>query len=312
MESLEARFRPRWIYWSCLMGTGLTGLVLLAVFALLIYQVLPLPGKVGWSFITSSDWYYPEQLFGALAMIYGTAVVSLIALTVAVPMGVGVAVFSAEYLTPGWRLPLKSAVELLAGVPSVVYGLLGVLFLRDWLYQGLQVFDPISGDSLLAAGLLLSVMVLPTVATLCDDALSSVPSAQRSAARGLGLTRAETVWRISLPQAAPGILSAGLLALGRAMGETIAVFLVVGRQDGQIPRHPFSLETWIAPGQTLTSKLGGPETHLAYGDPLHWSAMIGLSLLLLLLVGGCLASAWLLKYLWRRQSGVASSIEVTT
>ncbi len=230
-------------------------------------------------------------------MLYGTACVSAVALLLATPLGVGAALFMAEVLPRRARLGLKMAVELLAGVPSVVYGLLGVLLLRDFVFRLLAPWDPLSGDTLLTAGLLLAVMVLPTIATLADDALAGVPAEQRLAARSLGLTRAEVALRISLPQALPGIASALILALGRALGETIAVFLVVGRQDNQWPERLLSLRPLAAAGQTVTSKLGGSETFLAYGDPLHWGAITGLALVLFLgvlgisLLGGRLATS---------------------
>lgn len=158
--------------------------------------------------------------------------------------------------------------------------MLGILFLREWVYTALTPFDPLSGDTLLTAALLLAVMILPTIMPLADDALRAVPSAQRLAARGLGLTHTETVLSVTLPQAGSGICSAVLLGLGRALGETIAVFLVVGRQDNQWPASLWSLRPLSEAGQTLTSKLGGSETNIAYGDPLHWAAMIGLGLIL--------------------------------
>jgi len=299
---MERRFRPRWITWSCWTGTALTLGALLTATGLLVGQTLPVLRHSGFGFFTGDDWYYPDAIFGALPMIYGTTVVAAIALGLAIPLGIGSAVFTSEYLPPPARFQVKTAIELLAGVPSVVYGLIGVLFLREWVYHALAPFDPLSGDSLLTGGLLLAVMILPTVATLSEDALRSVPARQRAAARGLGLTRAETVLRVVLPQSLPGLLAAALLGLGRALGETVAVFLVVGRQDNQLPAHPFSLEAWISPGQTLTSKLGGPETHLAYGDPLHWSAMTGLALLLLLLTGFCVAAAWGAQHLFARRN----------
>src|SRR5262249_45972188 len=144
---------------------------------------------------------------------------------------------------------------------------------------------PLSGDTLLTAALLLAVMILPTIMTLADDALRDVPSAQRLAARGLGLTHTEAVFSVTLPQAGRGICSAVLLGLGRALGETIAVFLVVGRQDNQWPESLWSLQPLIKAGQTLTSKLGGSETNIAYGDPLHWAAIVGLGLILLVVTG---------------------------
>ncbi len=227
-------------------------------------------------------------------MIYGTVVAALAAILLAAPLGIGAAIFGSEYLPQRLRLALKIAVEMLAGIPSVVYGLLGILVLRDWVYKALEAFDPLSGDTLLTAGLLLAVMILPTIMTLSDDALRSVPSSQRLAARGLGLTQTEAVLSVALPQAFPGLLAAVLLALGRALGEMIAVFLVVGRQDNQWPTSFLSLRPLAEAGQTLTSKLGGAETSIAYGNPLHWGAMMGLGLLLLgLVLSVTLAAVWL-------------------
>jgi phosphate transport system permease protein len=217
-------------------------------------------------------------------MIYGTLVVALIALGLATPIGIGAAVFTAEFLPRHVRLAVKMAIELLAGIPSVVYGLLGILILRDWVYRSLSFLDPLSGDTLLTAGILLGVMILPAVMTLADDALRAVPASQRDAARGLGLSSGETVLYVSIPQAAPGLVAAVLLSLGRALGEMIAVFLVVGRQDNQWPDSLLSLRLIVESGQTLASKLGGAETNIAFGDPVHWGAMAGLGLLLMILV----------------------------
>lgn len=257
----------------------------LALLGMLVAQSLPLWRHSGvGGFLAGDQWFYRAELFGALPMLFGTAVVSVIALLLAAPVGLGTAVFLSERLPLRWRPPVKMAVELLAGVPSVVYGLLGVLVLRDWIYRLLTPFDPLSGDTLVTGGVLLAVMILPTVVTFADDALRGVPAAQRLAGRALGLTRTETTLRLVVPQAGPGLLAALLLALGRAVGETIAVFLVVGRMDNRLPE---SLTDWVPlvdPGQTLTSKLGGSETFIAYGDPLHWAAMMGLALLLLALV----------------------------
>lgn len=253
--------------------------------ALFCWQSLPVWKHAGTAYFTGETWYFRNAQFGALSMLYGSAVVATIALIVAGPLGLGAAVFTSEFLPPRVRLVFKLLIELLAGIPSVVYGLLGILFLRDWIYQLLAPFDPLSGDTLLTAALLLAVMVLPTIMTLADDALRGVPSAQRMAARGLGLTRAEAVLSVALPQARSGFIAAILLGFGRALGETIAVFLVVGRQDNQLPEAMFSLRPIIEAGQTLTSKLGGAETNIAYGDPLHWAAMVGLGLLLMIIVG---------------------------
>ncbi|EDY18132.1 phosphate ABC transporter, inner membrane subunit PstC [Chthoniobacter flavus Ellin428] len=250
-----------------------------------VWQSLPVWHHEGWHYITGTKWFFRQKEFGTLPMIYGTVIVALIALVLAAPLGFGAAIFTAEYLPRRVRLAVKVLIELLAGVPSVVYGLLGILLLRDWIYNLFEKFEPLSGDTLLTAGVLLAVMILPTIVTLSDDALRGVSSAQRRAARGLGLTHAETVLSIALPQAKRGLGAALLLALGRALGETIAVFLVVGRQDNNLPEHVFSLRAWLDAGQTITSKLGGSETNIAYGDHVHWGAMVGLALLLLIMTG---------------------------
>lgn len=260
--------------------TALAAAAWLGLFALFVAQ------SGGLGRLAGTEWFYRAGRFGALPMLYGTLAVSAVALLVAVPVGVGAAVFSAEILTGRARLLVKTTVELLAAVPSVVYGLLGVVLLRGWVYRLLAAWEPLSGDTLLTGGLLLGVMILPTVMTFSDDALMAVPARQKAAARALGLTRAEVVFGVGLRQALPGLLSAVLLALGRALGETVAVFLVVGRQDNQWPERLLALTPLTEAGQTLTSKLGGSETFLAIGDPAHWSALMGLALVLLLVVAG--------------------------
>ncbi|MEI7819606.1 MAG: phosphate ABC transporter permease subunit PstC [Verrucomicrobiota bacterium] len=259
-----------------------------AFFALLlgifVVQSIPAWQHSGMGYVTGSRWFFRTHQFGALPMIYGTIVVSGVALLLAAPVGLASAIFTAEYLPRKARLAVKVLIELLAGIPSVIYGLLGILLLRNWIYDLFARFDISSGDTLLTAAVLLAVMILPTVVTLSDDALRGVPGAQRHAARSLGLTRAETICTVSLRQSARGLVSALLLGLGRAIGETIAVFLVVGRQDNNLPERWLSLRPLLESGQTLTTKLGGAEANIAYGDPLHWAAMMGLGLLLLAIV----------------------------
>lgn len=264
-----------------LLALGAIGLML-GVFA---WQSAPVWNAEGVGYLTGAKWFFRQHEFGALPMIYGSVVVSLVALLLAAPIGLGAAVFTAEYLPRGARIAVKTLIELLAGIPSVVYGLLGILLLRGWIYERFARFDPLSGDTLLTAGVLLAVMILPTIVTLGDDALRAVPGTQRRVARSLGLTRAETILHVALPQARRGLGAALLLATGRALGETVAVFLVVGRQDNNLPAPWHSLHPLVESGQTLTSKLGGAETSIAWGDPLHWAAMVGLGLILLVLTG---------------------------
>ncbi len=284
-------FAPRsaravdWTRAACYAGCALVALAFAALVGLLVFESLPVWRHAGVGFLSRPRWFYRQAEFGASAMIYGTVAVSAVALLLAAPVGVSAAVFISEILPRRLRFLVKAAVELLAGVPSVVYGLLGLLLLRDWIYRLLEPWEPLSGDTLLTAGALLAVMILPTVITLSDDALGGVPAAQRQAARALGLNRAEVVLGVSLRQALPGVAAAVLLALGRAVGETIAIFLVVGRQDNQWPERLLSLRPLGEAGQTMTSKLAGSETFLAMGDPLHWAAMLGLAALVLVFSG---------------------------
>jgi phosphate transport system permease protein len=152
-------------------------------------QSLPVWQQEGAAYIAGHQWFYRQHQFGALSLIYGSVVVSLVALLLAGPLGLGTALFVAEYLPHRLRLAVKLPIELLAGIPSVVYGLLGILLLRDWVYDVFERFAPLSGDTLLTAGILLAIMLLPTVVSLCEDAFRAIPSGQRRAARALGLAR---------------------------------------------------------------------------------------------------------------------------
>lgn len=283
-----ALVRRRWEVTRLLsLGFTFVGILFLgAMLTLLVVQSVPAWRHSGLGYLTGLEWFFRDGKFGILPMVYGTVAVSAIAIVMGGVLGVGAAIFSAEFLPRRLRLGFKLLIELLAGVPSVVYGIVGMLLLRNWIYEALESWGVWTGDTLLTAGILLAVMILPTVVTLADDALRGVPASQRQAARSLGLTRTETVLTVSLPQALPGLLAAVLLGLGRALGETIAVFMVVGRQDNQWPANLLSLRPLLEPGQTLTTKLGGAETFIAYSEPLHWAAMVGLAVVLLLLVLG--------------------------
>ena len=195
----------------------------------------------GWSFIWTSTWDPVQEVFGALPFIYGTVVSSLLALLIALPLSLGVAIFLAE-LAPAWlERPISFLVELLAAIPSIVYGLWGVFALVPWLRT---VVEPFLGRTLgflplfrgapygfgmLAAGIVLSIMVLPIITSISRDVLKAIPNLQREAALALGATRWETT-RIILKDARSGILGATLLGLGRAIGETMAVTMVIGNR----------------------------------------------------------------------------------
>ena len=178
--------------------------LLAAAAATVLWQSFPAWRHAGLDFIRSGEWFYRQELFGAGAMIYGSAVVSAVALLIAVPLGVLAAIFLSEYLRPGLRWKAKLLVESLAAIPSVVYGLIGVLILREWVGVAFEPLGAWTGDTLLTAGLLLALMILPLVVTLSDDALRAAGLDRREAARGLGLTRAESILHVVVPQAWPG------------------------------------------------------------------------------------------------------------
>ncbi|HEY6925395.1 MAG TPA: phosphate ABC transporter permease subunit PstC [Steroidobacteraceae bacterium] len=273
--------RPSATFVLSVLFSSIAVIFLTSMVFLFIWQSAPVWKQEGIAYLTGHRWFFRTHEFGVLPMVYGTLVVAAVAIAFAAPIGVGAAIFISEALPRRLAVTVKVIIELLAGIPSVVYGLLGVLYLRTWVYDSLTPFDPVSGDTLLTAGFLLAVMILPTVVTLSEDGFRDVASAQRMAARGLGLNRSEAIVAVVFPQARTAVVSAVLLALGRALGETTAVFLVVGRQDNQWPRHLFSLQPLMESGQTITSKLGGSEVTIAYGDPVHWAAIVGLGLFLL-------------------------------
>lgn len=275
--------RPRSTPWpaaaSAVAGLA-TAAAALAVLGFLIDGVLS--GPVDWfRLLTSPVWDPTRTNFGAAAMLWGTAAVCAIALLVAAPLGWAAAIGLTE-LTPA-RLAriLRTGVELLAAIPSIVYGLIGIAVLRPVVST---VFGTPGGDGLLTAGLVLAVMVLPTVVAVSVDALSAVPAHTREAAAAVGLTRTEVIYSAVLPEARPGMRAAVLLGLARALGETIAVFLVIGRADGRLPAPLDAFAALVRPGQTLTTKLGGPEPVLAGAMGAHRAALSALGLLLLALV----------------------------
>ena len=228
--------------------------------------------QIGWQLFTL-QWHPPTGEYGILPMLYGSAMVTTIALIIAVPLGVFSAIFTSEILSARHRLYVKSFLEILAGIPSIIYGLIGVAFFSVWVGD---FFDLQSGRTILAAGILLSVMVLPTIISLSDDALHNVPEKYREAARGLGLYDYEIILSAVLPIAKGDIIGTVLLAFGRVLGETMAVMLVIGSID-KIPQSVFN---FLVPSQTITSKLGREISESAFGS-LHFSALIFMGLLLL-------------------------------
>lgn len=256
-------------------STLISAAVVFMIFLILLLNSWSAITNVGLDLINLT-WNPAKGEFGIISMLFGTFVVTLIALVIAVPLGVFTAIFTSEILASKYRFFIKSILELLAGIPSIIYGLIGIAFLSIW-FQDL--FDLQSGRTLLTAGILLSVMILPTIITLTDDAFQNIPNKYRETAKGLGLYNSEIIKEVLFPIAKADVKSAILLAFGRALGETMAVMLVIGSID----KLPTPIYNWLSPGQTITSKLGREIAETSFGS-VHFSAMIFMGLLLFIIV----------------------------
>jgi len=258
-------------------------LVLIAVSILI--AAWPALSQFGLSFLTSSKWDVPAGKFGAAPAIFGTVVSSAIALIIATPLAIGVSIFLSE-IAPKWlRQPVAFLVDLLAAIPSVVYGLWGIFvlipllrdpvapFLRDTLHLGkTPLFSgPNYGYSMLAAGIILAIMILPFISAVTREVLIAVPRSQRDAALALGATRWEMIRDAVIPYARSGIIGGIILGLGRALGETMAVTMVIGNR----PEISASL---FAPGYTMASLIANQFSEAT--NDLHVSALMAVGAVL--------------------------------
>ena len=266
----------------------LFGATIPLLFAFIVARIgasaLPAMREFGWGFVTSSEWDPVAGEFGALPFLYGTVVSSLLALLLALPLSIGLAIFLTE-LAPRWLAgPIGYAAELLAAIPSVIYGLWGIFVLVPWLRETIQVpvaeslgdtlaifRGPAYGASIMAGGVILAIMIIPFISAVSREVLAAVPRDQREAALALGVTRWEMTWQVALPAALPGIIGAVILGLGRALGETMAITMVIGNR----PEIAVSL---FEPGYTMASVLAN-EFAEASGD-LYLAALMEIGLLL--------------------------------
>ena len=289
----EAARQPRWrrdvhggdraFFWI-LRGVALGILAILAGIALnLLHLSVPALRDFGWKFFASAEWNPVTAEFGAASFIYGTVVSSLLALLLAVPVSVGVALFLNELAPRRLATAVGFLVEMLAAIPSVIYGLWGIFVLAPWLrvevqpwlgkYLGfLPLFQgPPYGVGMLAAGVILAIMITPTISAICREVFKAIPLAQREAALALGATRWEMMRLSVLKAARSGILGAVILGLGRAMGETMAVTMVIGNR-AEISASLF------APAQTMASVIANEYAEASETRHLAALAAVGLAL----------------------------------
>ena len=297
--------------------TQLAAFLVVAIFVGIIITLfigaMPAIKAFGWGFFISSTWNPVTEKFGAFPMIYGTLVTSALAMIVAVPVGIGIAIFLTELCPRQLKRPIGIAVELLAAVPSIIYGIWGFFVfapffqstIEPWLI-GLFANVPILQDmfagppygiGIFTAALILSIMILPFISAVTRDVFATVPPILKEAAYGLGCTTWEVMWRIVLPYSRSGVVGGAMLALGRALGETMAVTFVVGNA------HHINMSL-LAPGTTISATIAN-EFSEALGD-LYIPALIYAGLILFFISFIVLASAQLLLRSLDRRSGGGS------
>jgi phosphate transport system permease protein len=293
------------------LGAAVTVLVLLAgVMLALLHGSLPAWRAFGLGFLTSESWNPVTEKFGALPAIYGTLLTSFIAMLIGVPVSIGIAIFLTEICPERLRRTIGIAIELLAGIPSIIYGIWGLFVFAPWFQAHLQPFlidvfaevpvmnqlfaGPPYGIGLLTAGLILAVMVLPFITSITRDVFETVPTVLKEAAYGIGCTRWEVVRRVVIPYTRVGIIGAVMLGLGRTLGETMAVTFVVGNA------HRI-MASIMAPGTTISASIANEFTE-AVGE-LYTASLIALGLILFFITFIVLAAARLMLMRIARKAG---------
>jgi phosphate transport system permease protein len=289
-------------------------LLVVAMFIGIVWSLMvgawPAIKAFGFSFLWTQAWNPVTERFGALAPVYGTLVTSLIAMLISVPIGIGIAIFLTELCPRPLQRPIGIAVELLAGIPSIIYGIWGLFVLAPFLQQnvmpvliftfaGVPILQdlfagPPFGIGIFTAGLILAIMTLPFISAITRDVFETVPPVLKEAAYGLGATTWEVLWNVVLPYARGGVVGGIMLALGRALGETMAVTFVIGNAH----RIATSL---LAPGTTISAAIANEFTE-AIGD-LYAPALIELGLILFLVTVLVLAAAQFMLYRLELRAG---------
>ena len=257
-------FRRLMMFFACMILV-----IVLGILFELTRSSLPSIKKFGLSFLFTSTWDPVFEKFGALPFIYGTLVSSFVALLLAIPIGLGAAIYLAEY-SPWWvRNTVSSLVDLLAAIPSVVLGFVGMVTLVPWVRS---IFHLPTGLTALSGSIMLAFMAMPTIVSIAEDALYSVPKSYKEGALALGATHWQTITRVMLPAASSGILAAIMLGIGRVIGETMAVMMITGN-SAVIPRSIFQ------PVRTLTATIAAEMGEAVVGSE-HYFALFAIGIVL--------------------------------
>jgi phosphate transport system permease protein len=286
-KAQNAVVQDRVFYWLTFACAALVVLLLLGVLASLLVGSWPALSTFGPAFVVTERWSPVKEIFGALAPIYGTIVSSLIAMIIGIPVSFGIAMFLTEICPVPLRRPIGIAIELLAGIPSIIYGLWGFFFLAPFMQSTIQpaltgsigklpgigiLFGGAPyGIGLLTAGIILAIMVLPFITSITRDVFETVPTLLRESAYGMGMTTWEVVRSIVIPYTRVGLVGGIMLGLGRALGETMAVTFVIGNSHNIMP-------SLLAPATTISATIANEFTE-ATGD-LYTSSLIALGLIL--------------------------------
>ena len=281
-------------------GAAVAATYVLAIIILIVFELISgsydIWAKEGIYFLTGSDWNAVEdrEVYGAAPYIVGTFVTAGLAMLIGVPISIGIAMFMSE-LSPSWlRSPLSFVIELLAAVPSVIYGLWGIFIFRDYLKDWIEVpLNNAFGNSvwffsgapfgldIFTASVVLAIMIIPTISSISREIMIAVPNSQREAAYMLGATKWEVFKMAVIPYSKSGLIGASILGLGRAVGETMAVTMLIGNATGPAA-FPSSL---FAPGQTMSSIIANEFAEASQGG-LHIAALIGVGLILFIVAIG--------------------------
>jgi phosphate transport system permease protein len=314
VSAAGSRAVDRFFGWGARGAAVITLALLLGIIASLVYGAWPSIAKNGLGFLTSAEWDPVKNNYGGLVMIYGTLATSIIALVIAVPVSFGIALFLTE-LSPAWlKRPLGTAIELLAAVPSIVYGMWGLLvfgpILAEYVQQPLQkllkgvpylevfVSGPPVGIGLLSAGIVLAIMIIPFIASVMRDVFEVTPTLLKESAYGLGSTTWEVMWNVVLPYTKAGVIGGIMLGLGRALGETMAVTFLIGNMN---QLDSLSL---FAPANSITSALANEFAEA--GEGLHQASLMYLGLVLFFITFVVLSLSKILLSQLRKGEGAST------
>jgi phosphate transport system permease protein len=277
------------------LGFSAIGFVTL-IFVFLMREGVPAFFEVRLSNLLGTQWYPTFDLFGTLPLVLGSLLVTVTAIAMALPLGVATAVFVRE-VAPDWtREILKPMIEVLAGIPSVVLGFFGMTLVAPLIRRTLGT--P-TGLTAFTGALILAYMALPTIISVAEDALDAVPRSYRDGARAMGATDWQTIWRVVVPAARSGIVTAVMLGLGRAIGETMAVMLVTGNAA----RMPVTLDSLFRPARTMTATVAAEMGEVAQGS-VHYHVLFGIGLILFVLTFAINLTAAMTVFQKRRRGGL--------